>query len=215
MAKKAQAAAQRVGRPTQYTREERETLILDSFSALIAEKGLHGATMAAVAHAAGMSKRTLYAVFDSREALFASWVRRVRASTLRPLSSGSRGRPVAERLRLLLRREVQRDSAEARLTALRAVIAESQRYPELARAFHREGPSAARSILHDELARAATRGELNIDDADAAAAMLLDMAYGQAVERLIDPDGAAPTEAEIAARLDLALRVFLDGVARR
>ena len=73
------------GRPRQLDTPEREAIIIDAAERLIVAQGLAGASMSAIAQEAGMSKRTLYQVFESRAALFASIVRRIRSMMTRPL----------------------------------------------------------------------------------------------------------------------------------
>lgn len=206
------ARVRRRGRPPRLSPAAREAAILDAMERLVAEKGFRGASMAAIARAAGMSKRTLYLAFESRDALFRAWVRRVRASLIRPLPPEAAALPLAERLRRLLRRDAEASARDPRLAVLRAVVAEAPTDPELACAFHREGPGAARAIVAEELRRARARGEIALDDVEAAAAILCDMACPSPLDRLIDP--AAP-EAPAAPRLELALRIFLDGAAAR
>lgn len=190
----------------------REKLILDALETVVAAKGLQAASMAAVARAAGMSKRTLYALHENRDALFEAWVRRLRASLVRPLPPEARALPLPERLRILLRLEAQSGTADPRLMVLRAVVAEAPRNPSLARAFFREGPQAVRAILRGELERAVRAGEIVLDDVGKATVLLCDMAYPSLLDKLLDPD-AVPVSEEVAdARLDLAIRVFLNGV---
>lgn len=206
-------AGRRRGRPP-LDPGARETRILDALERLIAERGVRAASMAGVARAAGMSKRTLYALHPTLDALFEAWVSRLRDSHVRPLRAGeARDRPLAERLRLLLGRQTPPEDAERRLVALRAVIAEAPNNPPLARAFRRGGIEAARAIVADELARAAEAGEIAVADPRAAAALLCDMAWPSLVDRLLDPAAAPPALEESDARLDLAIRVFLGGVA--
>ncbi len=204
-------AAPRGGRPARFSPQEREALILDALEAVIACHGLQGATVAAIAADAGMSKRTLYTLFPSRDAMFEAWVRRLREAVVRPLSEEERRLPLRDRLRRLLRSEAQEGCDARKLLVLRAVIAEAPRQPDLAAAFRRHGPEAARAVLRDELTRAAETGELHLPDPAAAAEPLFDMVHCGALDRLIDP--AAPEDAPGAAdrRLDLALDVFLHG----
>lgn len=200
------------GRPQLYTREEREELILDAVGRVVADKGLQGASMAAIAREAGMSKRTLYAVCESRDALFESWVQRLRASFMRPLTEEERALPIEERLRRLLGRDVRDEAKDPRQTVLRSVIAEAPRHPELARTFYREGPEAAEQILAVELEIAMEKGEIVIDNAREAARMLMNMVHSTKLCQLLDPDAKPETAAERQARLKWAVRVFLYGV---
>ncbi len=203
----------RRGRPA-LDPEAREALILDALERVMAEDGLQGASMAAVARMAGMSKRTLYAVYGGRDALFEAWVARIRAALVRPLPDDLPGLPLEERLRLLLGREARAGASRRRVMALRAVIAEAPRNPRLARAFRRAGPEAAHAIVAEELSRAAAAGELAIEDPAVAAKLLCDMAWPNLVELLLDPASAPPSPEALNTRVALAIRVFLHGAAR-
>ncbi|WP_176787867.1 TetR/AcrR family transcriptional regulator [Roseospirillum parvum] len=194
---------------------QREALILDALEKLVATKGLKAATMDAVARAAGMSKRTLYAIHDSRAALFTAWVRRVRASLVRPLPAEAHDLPLKERLHLLLRREVRARISERRLAVLRAMIAEAPEAQQVAQAFLREGAGTARAMIAEELARAMARGEIVPLDPQAASEVLFDMVYHNPLDWLLDSQ-RPPLDAEQAeARLGLAIGLFLDGARVR
>lgn len=209
------ARAPRRGRPARFARAEREALILEAMEQVVAAAGLPGASMAAIADAAGMSKRTLYACYGSRDALFEAWVRHVRASFVRPLPADAGELPIAERLRLLLRREVSAVTSERRRTVLRAIIAEAPRAPELASAFLREGPHAGRALVAQELARGAARGEISAPDPEAMARLLCDMAHSSPLDCLLDPHFVEPDPQEAEARLAWALDIFLNGARPR
>lgn len=202
------------GRPPELSAAARETAILDATERLLVEQGLHGASMAAIAAAAGMSKRTVYVVFESRAALFEACIRRIRTNFIRVLEPDERDLPLRERLaRLFVPPAADRDP-KMPLAVLRAVIVEAPRHPDLGQAFLREGPHRGRAIVRDELARAVARGELAIDDPGLAARLLCDMVFECPIDRLIDPDQPAWTPADAERRLALAVTTFLDGLAR-
>lgn len=199
------------GRPRELSRTERETAILDAAERLMMEKGLHAASMAAIARTAGMSKRTLYDVFDSRAALFEAWVRRLRTSFIRPLTGADRDLPLTERLHRLLSPEPVPPDRETPLAVLRAVVLEASRHPELGRVFLDEGLGRARSLVRDELDRAVQRGEVRLADTGLAARLLCDMAYDNPIDYLLDPARPSPSTGQAKARLELATRLFLRG----
>lgn len=190
---------------------EREALILDATERLLAQKGLVGASMAAIAREAGMSKRTLYAVFASRELLFEALVRRTSEMFFRPLDQAERRRPLAWRLGRLLEPDGRESVWQAPAIILRAIVAEASSHPELARLVLRDGFDTCRRLVEAELARAHEAGEFGFADCRAAAHLLCDMAYGCPLEQLLDPSRSPPTPRERRARLDLAIRVFLAG----
>jgi TetR/AcrR family transcriptional regulator, mexJK operon transcriptional repressor len=203
-------AMPRRGRPPAICPDERRALILDATERILARKGLRGATMAAIACEARMSKRTLYEVFGDREALFADCVRRLRSSFLRPLDEVERRLPLPERLRILLRPGGKVLATPSAL--LRAVIAEAPSHPDLAHSFLREGPRAIRAAIAEELDRAVASDEVQITDTDEAARLLCGLVFENPIEHLVDPGGCTRCEAEIDARMAQGIRVFLGGI---
>ncbi|WP_175566979.1 TetR/AcrR family transcriptional regulator [Rhodovulum sp. ES.010] len=191
--------------------EDREKVILDAAERVLMARGVRGPTMAAVACEAGMSKRTLYAVFDGRTALFSALIRRHRETFVAPLGPEQHALPLARRLRLLLAPERLASSGAAPLEVLRVALAEAPEHPELARSVLDEGPRAIRRLIRDELDHAVAMGEIALDDTGTAAALLQEMALPCPVERLLAPDGAPPDPAAFARRIDTAIAVFVAG----
>ncbi|MCI4662510.1 MAG: TetR/AcrR family transcriptional regulator [Neomegalonema sp.] len=195
------------------SRQERERAIIEAFETTVARAGLRGATMQAVAEAAGMSKRTVYDIFGSRDAIFTAWVRHIRAGFVRELHGQERALPLRQRLACLLGCEIKGTEYERRMMVLRAVCAEAETAPQIAQAFLREGPFVAQQIVQEELERARENGEIRIIDCALAAQMLLDMVHTGKLERILDPQKPAPTEAQTEAQLEMALDVFVSGIA--
>ena len=90
----------------------------------------------------------------------------------------------------------------------RLVVAESQRAPELANAFHREGSTKACSALEEWLALQHERGVLDIPDSASAAKMLFHMAISELQMRLLIGACAEPDANAIDERVDYAVRLF-------
>lgn len=200
------------GRPQQLGAAEREALILDAAERVIIAKGLEAASMSVIAIEAGMSKRTLYEVFDNRAQLFAAIVRRIRSSVTRTLNATERRLPLEQRLRLVLLPSISKQHDSTPAAILRAVVAEAERQPELAEEFLEEGPRALRNLIREELDRAVAEGEIRIADTAMAADLLASMAFGDPLMHLVDPCATPALPAERAARLDLAITVFLHGI---
>lgn len=207
--------APRRGRPPALSRREREAQIVAAMERVVGAHGLAQATMERIAQEAGMSKRTLYALFPTRDAVLEAWVKRALADFVRPASPVDRALPLADRLRRVLRRELEAVNAKVRLAVLRAVVGEAPRQPALGRVVRLEGPARAREIVAEELALAQARGEIDVADPAAAADILVDMAFQSLFDLLIDPDLEPETMEAAATRLELALSIFLEGVAAR
>lgn len=191
--------------------DERRELILDALSGVFREEGMTGVTMAAVAHKAGMSKRTVYEVFDDRAALLLAYLERLCDGLAHPLDEAALDLPLEDRLRLLLAPRPCPTSLDLPLAILRVMIAEAPDRPAVARRFLEEGPRAIQALIRSELDRAVEGGRAVVADTDAAAALLRDMIRHNPVDVLLDP-GGVPDQEEIQARFELALQVFLRGV---
>ncbi|RAP42097.1 hypothetical protein BYZ73_07010 [Rhodovulum viride] len=204
------------GRPLQMTALERETVILDAAERVLLEQGLTGTTMAAVAGAAGMSKRTLYAVFDGRTALFAGVLRRLRVRVVRPLDPPDLALPLPDRLRRLLGPDLAPGICAAPLELLRATLAEATSDSDLVELLLEEGPRTFRREIRKELDRAVERGEIRLSDTGKAAELLLDMALPCTLEDLLCKGcGVTDDVDSIRGRIDLAVDVFLSGADGR
>src|SRR5258708_8265305 len=62
----------RRGRPCQIAEPKRRQLLLDAAESVFVELGYSSASMDDIARRAGMSKKTLYRLFETKEALFAA-----------------------------------------------------------------------------------------------------------------------------------------------
>jgi AcrR family transcriptional regulator len=206
------ADRRRGGRPS---REEAALLgerILDAATELFLAEGYGATSIEAVAQRAGVSKRTFYHRFPDKAALFAAVVHRI-IQTLRPpagtqLYEGGGLDDILRRLaRLLLRATV----APMALALNRLIIAEAQRFPELAAIAAREG---SRTELIGQIAAMldgeARVGRLAIDRTEFAAEQFLQMVISQP-QRLALVLGQSMTESELEAWADDCVDLFLNG----
>ncbi|SDK04019.1 TetR/AcrR family transcriptional regulator [Aliiruegeria lutimaris] len=205
------------GRPVQMCQTEREALVLDCAIALLSEKGPEEVTMADIAQSAGMSKRTLYALYRSREELLGAGLARMSKALFRPLRPDERDASLEERLRILLTLNPGPEPPQVVIEMLRTVIAGARSYPDMGRSLSRKGPGQVASLLCEELVRAADAGEIELspDEIPAAAELLVDMVLGNAIPCLLDPDRILRLPEERAARRDKAIDIFLNGVRPR
>ncbi|WP_353474086.1 TetR/AcrR family transcriptional regulator [Salipiger sp. H15] len=212
-----QSLPRRRGRPVQMDHETREGLVLDAATQMIAERGLEDASVAAIARQVQMSKRTIYTMFDSREALLGACFARIGQRLFRSRDSGNADAPLEERLRHLLTLNEEPSLNEAPLELLRAVITSAPTYPKLACSILETGALSLRNHIARELSEATEAGELALDpaDCDAAAEMLMDMAFGNGIHKLLDPQRYCASPEARMARRDRAISLFLDGARPR
>ncbi|WP_023850436.1 TetR/AcrR family transcriptional regulator [Ponticoccus alexandrii] len=195
----------------------RETLVLDSAIALLREHGPDAVTMAEIARRAGMSKRTLYTLYSSREELLGAGLERMSCTLFRALGPDDRAASLEDRLRILLTFNPKKEPPAVVIEMLRAVIAGARTYPEMGRSLSRSGPGQVAVLLRAELERAVAAGEVALDPAEVegAAELLVDMVVGNAIPALLNPDHLPRDPEAQAARRDRAIRIFLNGVRPR
>jgi AcrR family transcriptional regulator len=203
----------RRGRPCQIAEPERRQRLLDAAESVFLEAGYSAASMDDIARRAGMSKKTLYRVFDTKESLFAAVIAGRRA-VLDAMISGEEfyGHALPEKVLSSYLGKLARFVLAPRQAALyRLVIAESLRTPELAHAFYREGPCKARLVLERWLSAQHEQGMLHVSDPERDAAMLCSMVISELQMRFLIGELRAPDDALIDTTVNRAVDLFLHG----
>jgi AcrR family transcriptional regulator len=190
------------GSPARLRSQIRETVraeILNATEVLIAEHGLHGTSLAAIARRAGVAVGTLYNYFDDRDAMITALFEE-RRSTLRPkireAIQASKGLAFEPRLYALIRGLLaamdthrlfvkvaleteygKRVPSEAH-SDLRAALDQVMQAGVAEKQIRRDQAELAAAVLQGAIKAAILRraqaGEPCADDADAIAAMFLD-----------------------------------------
>ncbi|WGF87976.1 TetR/AcrR family transcriptional regulator [Marinivivus vitaminiproducens] len=201
------------GRPPTRTPEETRALVLESAAEVIADPAVSRSRIDAIASHAGISKRTLYELFGSKEELLAAFIRSRRDDLLHlteaapPADSGE----VETILRRFLHAIARHVLSPVSVGTFRLVTATACTSPGLARSFQREGPGRSVEILSAWLGEQRDRGLLRLADPDTAAAMLLSMATAQPLRDAVLGLAPIPTPADAEAHADRALDLFLNG----
>lgn len=190
----------RVRRP-----EARPDEILDAALAVFGEVGFAAARVEDIATQAGVSKGVIYLYFESKEAMLKALVRRLADGMVGAaealVASGAAGGDTEKMLRTLITFMITQISNPAASAAPRLVLAEAQRFPEIA-AFYRDAVIArATLVITGLLKRGVAEGVFrNIDPAvllrACAGPMLVHMFLGTV---FADPDKPAPPPETIAA----------------
>lgn len=192
---------------------DRFRLLREAAETVFLRDGYATARMDDVAHLAGMSKRTLYQRFPSKAALFEA----VMEDCLCPLAfdaSLDKEPDLAGALRAMLLTLTRHLFHPRQVAIFRLIIGEVNRSPELADAFHRAGPAKGAGALEYLLGREIDAGRLVLTDAREAARMLIGMAMGAAQMFMLLGLQGPPSEAEMEARVNDAVEVFLRGATR-
>lgn len=177
-------------------------------------QGYADVSMDAIARAAGVSKATLYAYFNSKERLFADLVGE--ACTRSGPGSAQLLDPDADlrdALLTLAGRALRFLLEERSLAIYRVVVAEAQRFPELGRAFYERGPVISRQTLAEWLAGHMAAGRLVARDPLLAAEQFTALLRTHLHLRVLLGIGPPPTEAELDATAAAAVETFLRAYA--
>lgn len=215
-ARKAAASDQRGrGRPLQISGSERRRRLIDAAERVFLKAGYGEATMDAVARKARMSKKTLYRIFPTKEELFAALMAAREDGLIAAIEADDGTRPPKEALESFLRQAAQTLLSPQTIGLHRLVIAETPRWPELARALHREGVGRCKSAVLGWFARQRASGKLVIDNVEEAAGMLFGMVVGEPHMSRLLCDARPTSKAALDRRVRRAVDIFLKGAALR
>jgi len=144
--------------------------ILEGAASVFARDGYEGASMSRIAAEAGVSKGTLYNYFDSKAELFTAYVHRDCARWISVMMDelDPRAAP-AETLSRIGLGMFRMLLSEPALTMYRMVIAEAEKFPDLAETFYQAGPARAVANVAAYLRHAASDGYLQVEDPEFAA----------------------------------------------
>jgi AcrR family transcriptional regulator len=176
------AGVRRCGRPRREEAARRHEHLLEVATQLFMAHGYEGASMGAVAEAAGAGKATLYRRYKDKKELFEAVLTARINEWLLPLvqaaedqDNGASSGDLEEILNDLSR-AILRQARNPRFGALRRVIAaQSAQFPELAEKAYRQGWLRAVDTVASTLRAVALRQDLAIPNEKLAAEMLLNL----------------------------------------
>jgi AcrR family transcriptional regulator len=203
------------GRPTREQALQRQEDLLAAALDTFLEHGYEQATMEQIATAIGMSKRTVYAHYSDKEALFRAAVSRaiesyrVSRESLEAVVTDD----LAETLRAIGRLRVANVSDATAIKLQRTMSAQAHRFPELFNLSFDRGVGPTIAFMVDLFARHAARGEVTVPQPERAATAFLSVVVGGAARIIVA--GAPLTEEEIDARIDFGVELFLNGIRAR
>lgn len=204
------------GRPKRGSEGNRRRDLLNAAESLFLEQGFGAVSMDAVAKQAGVSKKTIYCLFETKEDLFTAIMRTHMDESPLPttppdaVDAASFESAVATFLGQL---------AEAILGPVavglfRLSVAEAPRFPALAQAFYREGAWRHIARLGEWLKRQEDRGMIATEDPIAMANMLTSFAVLEPLRAAALGVRDLPTTDEIIARTKMQARILTRGVMR-
>ena len=201
--------------PAPRTARKRQA-ILEAATQVFLSEGFAGASMDAVAAAAGVSKPTVYNHFADKQQLFEQIVRDMIEGIARPfydqLLSLGETRDLENSLCGIAYDLLAAVMQPPNLQLRRLVIGESSRFPELGHAYEKQGPGRAVSALTDAIARLAEQGTLRVDDPCLAAAQLNWLIVSVPLNHaMLTGTDRSPGRATLRGYADSAVRLFLAG----
>jgi AcrR family transcriptional regulator len=139
-------------------------------------QGFDGASMNDIVREAAVSKGTVYAYFSSKEKLFEALIvqdRRLQAEQAVIIEDG--GRPISDVLHDLGLRMVKLVTSPESIAYVRMVVAASDKFPEIGRAFYEAGPAYGARIISAYLQSKMDEGVLHQTDAKLAAMQFVEL----------------------------------------
>jgi AcrR family transcriptional regulator len=211
----AKTACRGRGRPPLRTDEETLTLIIEAAREEFMASGYAGTSMCDVAQRAGVSTKTLYRLVPAKDVLFEQVISNRISGFILEIDKDAIGE-------LNLEQGLERIlTAFGRLTLdrhtiqmTRLVFAESERFPEVGRAFYDAAVRRSGDAIALWLREHCDRGEIALDDPQLAAAMLRGMMIMEPQRAVMMGQRDAPAPAEIERRAKICAQLFLNGCNR-
>ena len=177
------------------------------------EHGFSSTSMLDIVTAARVSKRDLYALFDSKHALLAACIseraermrRPLDTTTVAPDTRDALGGLLVELGISILRTVCHPDV----LTVFRLAIAESDRAPAIGRTLDSSGRDTNQKALTELIRKAQAQGLIQAGNPAALAARYLAVLWGDLLIRLLMRVCKAPTEGEILVRARAATEALI------
>ncbi len=205
----------RAGRPTKAQTEIRHQQLLDSALDHFLEKGYERATIEAIADSVSMTKRTVYARYPDKAALFLASVRRAieRIATSPESLRAVVGDDLPQTLEAIARLRVEQLMTPEGLKLQRVINTESYRFPEIFRLSYENGALPGIRFLAQLLREETEAGRLALDDPDMAANLFWTMVVSAHARLIVS--GEVPPSEEISRRIRAGVRLFLNGALPR
>jgi len=190
--------------------QQKSDAILKSATALFLKDGFEKTSMDAIAKKAGVTKQTIYSHYCSKDLLFTRMI-----SDLCTRHVHSKAAPAnAEKPFETLLYEVGMGlltliTSPEGMAATRLVVAESARYPKIARLYYENGTQRIMQLLAAFLDEQNARGSVKIPDTESAASYFFAMLKGQYFLRMTLGVPPIPSKKEREAHVRETVEVFL------
>lgn len=193
---------------------EKRAAILDAAMALFPSRGYDGVSVDAIAHAAGVSKLTVYSHFADKEALFGAAVTECCAQLLpHRLFELGPDLPVDAALRQIARAFIDLMMDERAISLHRVMVSQAGQSPRLTEIFFSAGPRSALIEMESFLRLADANGGLRVADPARGAEHFFCLLKGVKHMRVLVGLCPVPGTAEREAHVDEVVGVFMRAFA--
>ena len=183
--------------------------IMEGARQVFLSAGFDGASMNDIARAAGVSKGTLYAYFNSKDELFEAIIRAEKAQSAERLCAFRREGDVREMLTDFGVRLLHRMCEPGTLALARVVIAAAEKFPNVGRALYEAGPLYGATRLAAELENLEKSGALKVPDPERAAWQFVDLCQSYVYKRVLFGVVDRLSREDIEASVEAGVEVFL------
>jgi AcrR family transcriptional regulator len=182
--------------------------IMEGARQVFLSAGFDGASMNDIARAAGVSKGTLYAYFDSKDDLFRAIIRGEYAQAAERVAFRREGE-VRDMLTDFGVRLLSRMIEPGHVALARVVIAASEKFPKVGRAFYEAGPGWGVTRLAEELRALETAGALRVPDPARAAGHFCDLCQSWVFKQVLFGVVESVSREDIDAAVEAGVDVFM------
>jgi TetR/AcrR family transcriptional regulator, mexJK operon transcriptional repressor len=203
------------GRPSHGDAIKRDERLIAIAASMFMERGFEGTSIDAVAEAAGVGKATLYARYKDKGDLFAAVLQRKIDLWLAQNETAEEAATdrIEDVLLALARRTIAGALTREAVAINRIVMAESVRFPDLAKRMHEQGWQRSNAAVAALLDRFATAGKIDVEDTNVAADLFLSLVIGRQTRMAMLGIETDPEQVDL--RVQAAVKLFLDGVRPR
>lgn len=192
---------------------ERYTRIITAATELFLRDGYSETSIDRILERSGGSKATLYSYFPTKDDLFRAVTDAVVENDRQPELNARDD--VFETLRAFAEQRLNVIFSPSHRALLRVVIAERQKFPDLARAYYETGPKKSRELMIGYLRDLHDEGKLVVEDPREAAGIFIGMLIHEWYSRSLLLDAEPPPPEHARQRAATVAKLFLEAYRAR
>ena len=195
--------------PRDQRRQEKVQQIITAATEVFAEDGFVGASMDRIVELAGVSKRTLYNYYKSKDEIFVDVMQKQLGSIYQNFEPGQlESMTLEQQLQHLGTQMLELSNAPETLALFRNMAAEARRFPKLAHEFLEQSCEQVIAGIAEICEREGEKAGLKIADPLEAAEHFLDLITGSAFHRVVFGTTPPMTKQKMRQRAEKAVEYF-------